>query len=575
MRAATSLAQLAEVLGYPAKILSFIVYKGPASGRYSSFSIPKRSGGTREIHVPDDRLKGLQHALVDMLEQCEREIAKERGFEDGFSHGFEHGRSIITNAWQHKSRRYVLNLDLQEFFPSINFGRVRGFFIKNKHYGLHPKIATIIAQIVCFQNSLPQGAPSSPIISNLVTHILDVRLGKLAAAAKCTYTRYADDLTFSTNQKEFPAALAYEVPGSVGEWVLSEALLSKISSSGFAVHPGKMRMQCRPSQQIVTGLTVNEKVNVRATYYRAARAMCHSMFQTGAYHRGATSSRTLPSGKLPKPEDELSYLEGVLAHVYHVKRTSDLRSGRLDPKREPEELKKAKYPAYRGLYKDLLYYKHFVVLDKPLIVCEGKSDNIYLRSALKALDPKFPALAKLEDGKLVTEIRFLQHSRVEHDILELSGGSGNLKNLVERYERAVYRFRHRPLKHPVIVLVDNDSGSNSIFSVMSQRKITVNHTTTAPFYHICFNLYIVKTPEIGAKGTSCIEDLFDASVRSKNLDGRTLSLEKEFDCKLHYGKMEFAERVVRQEFSTINFDGLIPLLQRIEFAMADYSAKIL
>ena len=86
----------------------------------------------------------------------------------------------------------------------------------------------------------------------------------------------------------------------------------------------------------------------------------------------------------------MPYLEGVLAHIYHVKRASDLRSGRLDPKREPEDLKKARYPAYRGLYKALLYFKHFVALDKPLIVCEGKTDNIYLRSALKALDPGFP-----------------------------------------------------------------------------------------------------------------------------------------------------------------------------------------
>ncbi len=126
-----------------------------------------------------------------------------------------------------------------------------------------------------------------------------------------------------------------------------------------------------------------------------------------------------------------------MAHIYHVKHTSDLRSGRLDPKKEAEDVKKAKYAGYRQLYKKLIYYKHFVALEKPLIVCEGKTDNIYLRSALKALNPKYPPLAKVDKGKLVTAVTLLRHSRVEHDILELTGGSGNLGNLVGQYESGV------------------------------------------------------------------------------------------------------------------------------------------
>lgn len=382
LRVATSLEHLAGVLGYSAASLAYILYKGPTGGRYSSFNIPKRSGGVRQIHAPDERLRALQQRLAATLEECNAEITNKRGFPDAFVHGFERGRSIMTNAWQHKKRRFVLNIDLEDFFPSINFGRVRGFFMKNRNFELHPKVATAIAQIACFQNSLPQGAPSSPIISNLVAHVLDVRLGRLAAAAKCTYTRYADDLTFSTNQKEFPAALAYEAPDTPGGWVLSAALLSEVCRSGFSVHPKKTRMQCRPSQQIVTGLAVNEKVNVRAAYYRAARAMCDALFKNGRYYRGAVSSKGLPPGDPPKTENGVAYLEGVMAHIYHVKRTSDLRSGRLDPKKEVEDVKRARYAAYRELYKKLLYFKHFVALDKPLVVCEGKTDNIYLRSAL-------------------------------------------------------------------------------------------------------------------------------------------------------------------------------------------------
>ena len=274
------------MLGYAPRGLAFVLYKGPATGRYTSVGIPKRSGGSRTLHVPDEHLKRLQKALLDVLVACNEDIATEVGRADKFSHGFEKDKSIITNAWQHKKRRYVLNVDLEEFFPSINFGRVRGFFIKNKHFALNPDAATIVAQIACHQGGLPQGACTSPIISNLVAHILDVRLGKLAAAAKCTYTRYADDLTFSTNQKDFPPSIAFQVPGTAGDWVLSDALKNKIGSSGFVLNAKKTRMQCRPSQQTVTGLTVNEKVNIRAGYYKAARAMCHSLFQKGWYYKG-------------------------------------------------------------------------------------------------------------------------------------------------------------------------------------------------------------------------------------------------------------------------------------------------
>ncbi len=234
LRAATSLAQLAAALGYPASTLAYVLYKGPTAGRYSSFGVPKRSGGTRAIQAPDDRLKELQKAFVCMLEACNAEITNKRGFPDGFAHGFERGRSIITNAWEHKNRRYVLNLDLEDFFGTINFGRVRGFFLKNRDFALQPKVATILAQIACFHNSLPQGAPSSPIISNMIAHVMDMRLGKLAAVAKCTYTRYADDLTFSTNQRNFPAALAYEVPGTAGGWGLSTCWSTKFAAPALS-----------------------------------------------------------------------------------------------------------------------------------------------------------------------------------------------------------------------------------------------------------------------------------------------------------------------------------------------------
>src|SRR5699024_7070708 len=110
--------------------------------------------------------------------------------------GFIPGKSIITNARIHRNKRLVVNIDLKDFFPSFHFGRVRGFFEKNKYFLLSREVSTIIAQLTCYKGSLPQGAPTSPIITNLICQILDYKLLKIAKKYKTDYSRYADDLTF-------------------------------------------------------------------------------------------------------------------------------------------------------------------------------------------------------------------------------------------------------------------------------------------------------------------------------------------------------------------------------------------
>jgi RNA-directed DNA polymerase len=227
------------------------------------------------------------------------------------AHGFERNRSIITNANLHKRRRYVLNLDLEDFFPSINFGRVRGFFIKDKHFSLHPAVATILAQIACHENELPQGSPCSPIVSNLVGHLLDSRLARFAKIHKCTYSRYADDITFSTSRKDFPPALAFPVPGATGKWQLGVELREKIEHSGFKINDKKTRMQFRGSRQVTTGLMVNEKVNIRQEYWRTARQMCHALFATGKYYRMVTATLAGGASDDPPVKQEITTLNSI------------------------------------------------------------------------------------------------------------------------------------------------------------------------------------------------------------------------------------------------------------------------
>src|SRR3984885_1253897 len=283
LQAADTFEKFAAAIGYKSSGLSFILYKMTDAAKYQTFDIPKSSGGTRTIHAPTEKLKRLQARLANVILECNIEINTKNPLPP-LSHGFEKGRSIFTNAWEHKNRRFVLNIDVENFFPTITFGRVRGFFISNRNYGLPTKAATLIAQIAFYQGKLPQGSPCSPIIANLIAHLLDVRMVRLAKAHTCTYSRYADDLTFSTNRKQFPDAIAEELADYPGSWILSDTLLNEIARSGFSVNHQKTRMQCRPNQQLVTGLTVNEKVNIRADYYRKARKMCSSLFNHGHYY---------------------------------------------------------------------------------------------------------------------------------------------------------------------------------------------------------------------------------------------------------------------------------------------------
>lgn len=281
LKSAEKLDDLAKLLGFTPRGLSYIVYKLNPENKYRVFEIAKKSGGTRIINAPEKQLSLLQTRVAGVLHHCVTELQQDKPRLWNASHGFQRQKNTISNANPHRRRRFVFNLDIEDFFGSINFGRVRGFFINDNYFKLNPKIATIIAQIACHQNSLPQGSPCSPVISNLIGNILDLRLIALARKTKCTYTRYADDLTFSTNEMLFPTEIATNPHGST--WEVGSSLQKEIEQSGFKINLRKTRMSLRRSRQTVTGLVVNSKVNIKKDYYRFARAMCNSVFTTGEY----------------------------------------------------------------------------------------------------------------------------------------------------------------------------------------------------------------------------------------------------------------------------------------------------
>jgi retron-type reverse transcriptase len=193
---------LARILGFRPSALTSIIYQTPIEKKYTTFDIPKKSGGSRTIKAPNPQLKKLQTHLAHWLYACLAEIEEKRNVTP-VAYGFRKKGTIAANAKNRKRRRYVLNLDLEDFFPTFNFGRVRGFFLKDKAFELEKEVATTIAQIACDGQALPQGSPCSPVISELIGQVLDLRLLRFAKKYGVRYSRYADDITFSTNQKSF------------------------------------------------------------------------------------------------------------------------------------------------------------------------------------------------------------------------------------------------------------------------------------------------------------------------------------------------------------------------------------
>ena len=195
--------ELADYLSVPRNKLTHILYVKKPDSYYTTFEIPKRNGETRTICAPSGDLKTLQEKLSNMLWLYQKSIWEEKGIKPNISHAFEKEKSIITNAKIHRNKRFVLNLDLENFFDSFHFGRIQGYFEKNNSFKLPHDVAVVLAQLTCYQGRLPQGAPSSPIITNLICQPLDTYLLRIAKKYKLDYTRYADDLTFSTNDKHF------------------------------------------------------------------------------------------------------------------------------------------------------------------------------------------------------------------------------------------------------------------------------------------------------------------------------------------------------------------------------------
>ena len=238
---------------------------------YRSFYIPKKKGGFREIEAPHQQLKSIQKHLNFYLQKTYNSLLPESSHGFIVKHKDADARNIRSNASLHLNKKHVLNIDLKDFFHSVSASRVRYLFM-SEPFNFERELATCMALLCCFNKRLPMGAATSPVLSNFVCIDLDKRLRRIADNNKLNYSRFADDLTFSTDN-------------TISDKVITEIKI-EISNHGFRINTDKFRLQRNTNKQSVTGIKVNKKLNVERTYIRNIRAVLHDIEMNGMHKAG-------------------------------------------------------------------------------------------------------------------------------------------------------------------------------------------------------------------------------------------------------------------------------------------------
>ncbi len=280
----------------PVSLDSFIEIHGNTLREYNYFEIPKKSGGFRKISSPSYPLKLIQRAISDVLTELYSPLP--------CVHGFVPYRNIVTNASLHTNKKYILNVDIQDFFPNTTYASIVKV-LKVAPFSFHDEVAKAIARFACLNGGLPQGSPLSPILTNMHCVTLDNQLSELAKSYKLHYSRYADDLTFSGSKPVFDKRFF-------------SALNKIVRSSGYELKQSKTRIQSKNMRQEVTGLVVNDKINVNRQYIRELRAMIHLVHK----------------GYYPKLDAKI---EGKLAFLSMIKGKDQVYRNLLNKYKQPKD----------------------------------------------------------------------------------------------------------------------------------------------------------------------------------------------------------------------------------------------
>ena len=298
-------ADLCVLLG----VTKYEISRAMNKPEYMHYAIPKKRGGERHIFAPEYNLKAIQRRLNRFLQADYLWIKPEE------VHGFvtnpdylERPCGIISNAAVHIGKKHILNIDLKDFFPSISARRIKELFLSPR-FGFDEQMATALTLLTTFKRQLPTGASTSPVLSNFVCIELDAALRDFCRENGLQYTRYADDLTFSSDMVISDEAIG-EIRRLIGE-------------NGFEVNEKKLRIRSANRKQTVTGLVVNEKVNVDRKLIRKIRAMIHDLNANGI--NAATKRHFGLQAKVRSRDRELfrARLKGYIEFVGQVRGKDD------------------------------------------------------------------------------------------------------------------------------------------------------------------------------------------------------------------------------------------------------------
>ena len=318
-----SLHDLAIFWRLPASQLSYYAFHVDKRLAYKTFSIPRRNGGERMIDAPVRTLKYIQRIMHESLTRVYLPHTA--------VHGFLSKRSIVTNASNHLSQRYILNIDLEDFFPTITRKRIYGRLVA-KPYSFDSAVANTIASLSTnFYLQLPQGSPSSPVIANIVAAGLDAELARLCAPLGCRYTRYADDITISTSRRELSPLLArYPNAFGTGQVVVGDTLANIIRRHGFKINYRKSRLQSHWTRQVCTGLVVNgRQASPPRSYIRRLRSLVHHWQKKGWKDAATLLHEKENRRPLEDRQQLLNHVLGRIGYLKMVRGQDDQLSRRL------------------------------------------------------------------------------------------------------------------------------------------------------------------------------------------------------------------------------------------------------
>lgn len=461
--------ELANSLGITLKQLEFYAH-GEMCNKYKKIEIPKKRGGVREVYVPNVVIKNIQKKILTELEKN----YKPRGC----AFAYIKGKNIKQHAEKHQQKRWILRIDLQDFFSSIHFGRVRGIF---KYLGCNDKISTYLAQLCCYDGKLPQGASTSPILSNLIVMKMDGQLSNLAKENLCFYTRYCDDIYFSTNRKMFPKNIAFfDVFSSNKFCQVGNDLKEIITKNDFIINDTKVYLANKSNRQFVTGLVVNEKVNINRKFIRNIRPIINKL-KTDENFR----NEYLKTNK----KDILIQLRGKIEFIGYIR-------GYDDPVYRKYALELSEIDTSYIFNRRNLSFGDGNVVE---VYCEGETDYIHLKAILKY----FKSKGKFTD----LEIRFGDYSEI------YMGQNGCL---------ALFRTSvQKNLENEYLTIYIFDADDNATLKELSAYENKLK----------CQKALVLPTPLFHNVQQYCIEHMysFDDIEKVRDNEGRRIYLKSEFD----------------------------------------------